>query len=144
MKKILLTLLMLGCLKGTATQTLSESEPIVEVPVESIEQIYGTWVVSSDPTGAVSNDLLYSKSQLTLSAELYSHALDSGPIRLEGPYTVLSWDDAGGSIQTSYSRGRTNRINFSLRRNEGGAVVGFVLSEKEEGLQKRYYSSGTD
>lgn len=111
-----------------------------KAPQRKFDEIFGAWKCAPDPTGAIKADPIYSESRVTLSKDSYVSRLDSGPLKLEGPYKVLAWGERGGRIERVITKHNAKVItHFDVRRDASGKVVGFVLSETEDKEQQRYY-----
>lgn len=107
----------------------------------SMDELIGTWSYAKDPEGVVEPNSFYEGGSVTFTeAGGYTMAMGDGGYKLEGRYEVTSASPERVVLATSYSDGRSNTLTLQLRRDAGGAIVGFAVLETEEELPTRYYA----
>ena len=102
-----------------------------------VDRVGGTWTYAKDPSGEVAFDDLYTNSQVVITDQTYSFALEDMD-GLEGSWTPVEWGEDGGQLKIDFGDGRVATMGFSVRRDDSGAVSGLVVSASD-GQGSRYY-----
>ena len=135
-----------GAARGPVATETPAAAPVTAIaaapiatPQERFAEMSGDWVATEDPTGVISLDPRYAGSRFAFTESTAHYHPETHEAILGGDAEVRSWGPGGGEI-TVLVYGEELTWYLDLRRDDGGRVAGFVLSETPERSPSTYFS----